>query len=116
MPATAMFSASANVMVPRAAIMILFGSEDSMEGAAPLAGMAVGRTPGRRAADDYPLCRAVGNSYRCRPVCYFLPPFHTLTMLRPIVLIPARMASTRLPGKPLADIGGMPMIVHVMHR
>lgn len=33
-----------------------------------------------------------------------------------IVLIPARMASVRLPGKPLADIGGLPMIVHVMRR
>jgi len=30
-----------------------------------------------------------------------------------IVIIPARMASTRLPGKPLADIGGQPMIVRV---
>lgn len=29
----------------------------------------------------------------------------------PLVLIPARMAATRLPGKPLADIGGKPMIV-----
>ena len=34
----------------------------------------------------------------------------------PIVLVPARMASTRLPGKPLADIGGSPMIVHVWRR
>ena len=34
----------------------------------------------------------------------------------PIVLIPARLASTRLPGKPLADIGGAPMIVHVWRR
>lgn len=34
----------------------------------------------------------------------------------PIVLIPARMASTRLPGKPLADIGGVPMIVQVWRR
>jgi 3-deoxy-manno-octulosonate cytidylyltransferase (CMP-KDO synthetase) len=33
-----------------------------------------------------------------------------------IVLIPARMASTRLPGKPLADIQGLPMIVHVLRR
>src|SRR5215469_16272161 len=33
-----------------------------------------------------------------------------------LVLIPARMASTRLPGKPLADIGGVPMIVHVLRR
>ena len=35
---------------------------------------------------------------------------------RNLVLIPARMASTRLPGKPLADIAGVPMIVHVLHR
>ena len=34
----------------------------------------------------------------------------------PIVVIPARMASTRLPGKPLADIAGLPMIVQVMKR
>ena len=34
----------------------------------------------------------------------------------PIVMIPARMASTRLPQKPLADIHGLPMIVHVMKR
>jgi len=33
-----------------------------------------------------------------------------------IVLIPARMASTRLPGKPLKDIAGLPMIVQVMRR
>ncbi|HEY6630319.1 MAG TPA: 3-deoxy-manno-octulosonate cytidylyltransferase [Rhizobiaceae bacterium] len=33
-----------------------------------------------------------------------------------IILIPARMASTRLPGKPLADIAGKPMIVHVAER
>ncbi|MGA2816689.1 MAG: 3-deoxy-manno-octulosonate cytidylyltransferase [Xanthobacteraceae bacterium] len=33
-----------------------------------------------------------------------------------LILIPARMASTRLPGKPLADIAGKPMIVHVLRR
>jgi 3-deoxy-manno-octulosonate cytidylyltransferase (CMP-KDO synthetase) len=32
------------------------------------------------------------------------------------VLIPARMAATRLPGKPLLDIAGLPMIVHVLRR
>jgi 3-deoxy-manno-octulosonate cytidylyltransferase (CMP-KDO synthetase) len=37
-------------------------------------------------------------------------------MSNTIVLIPARMASTRLPGKPLADIHGLPMIVHVLRR
>lgn len=35
---------------------------------------------------------------------------------RSLVLIPARMASTRLPGKPLADIAGLPMIVQVARR
>ncbi|HEU0117610.1 MAG TPA: 3-deoxy-manno-octulosonate cytidylyltransferase, partial [Alphaproteobacteria bacterium] len=35
---------------------------------------------------------------------------------RPILIVPARMTSTRLPGKPLADIGGLPMIVHAYNR
>jgi 3-deoxy-manno-octulosonate cytidylyltransferase (CMP-KDO synthetase) len=33
-----------------------------------------------------------------------------------LILIPARMASSRLPGKPLVDIAGLPMIVHVLRR
>jgi 3-deoxy-manno-octulosonate cytidylyltransferase (CMP-KDO synthetase) len=37
-------------------------------------------------------------------------------VLKPLVVIPARLASTRLPGKPLADIHGEPMIVHVWRR
>ena len=37
-------------------------------------------------------------------------------MTDPIVLIPARLQATRLPGKPLADICGEPMIVHVWRR
>jgi 3-deoxy-manno-octulosonate cytidylyltransferase (CMP-KDO synthetase) len=36
--------------------------------------------------------------------------------MTPIVLIPARLAASRLPGKPLADIHGVPMIVHVLRR
>jgi 3-deoxy-manno-octulosonate cytidylyltransferase (CMP-KDO synthetase) len=39
-----------------------------------------------------------------------------MTEPRTLVLIPARMAATRLPGKPLLDIGGLPMIVHVLRR
>jgi 3-deoxy-manno-octulosonate cytidylyltransferase (CMP-KDO synthetase) len=34
----------------------------------------------------------------------------------PVVVIPARLAATRLPDKPLADINGEPMIVHVWRR
>lgn len=41
---------------------------------------------------------------------YLMPKSATL------VMVPARMASTRLPGKPLADIAGLPMIVQVMKR
>jgi 3-deoxy-manno-octulosonate cytidylyltransferase (CMP-KDO synthetase) len=36
--------------------------------------------------------------------------------MKPIVLIPARLASTRLPNKPLADIAGVPMIVRVWRQ
>lgn len=39
-----------------------------------------------------------------------------MTKNRALVLIPARMAATRLPGKPLLDIAGLPMIVHVLRR
>ena len=37
-------------------------------------------------------------------------------MLNPLVLVPARLAATRLPNKPLAPIHGVPMIVHVWRR
>jgi 3-deoxy-manno-octulosonate cytidylyltransferase (CMP-KDO synthetase) len=36
--------------------------------------------------------------------------------MNPIVVIPARMAATRLPGKPLAEIAGRPLIAHVVAR
>jgi 3-deoxy-manno-octulosonate cytidylyltransferase (CMP-KDO synthetase) len=36
--------------------------------------------------------------------------------MRPIIVIPSRLASTRLPRKPLADLHGRPMIVHVLER
>src|SRR5215213_4392451 len=39
-----------------------------------------------------------------------------MTASHTLVLIPARMAATRLPGKPLLDIAGLPMIVHVLRR
>jgi 3-deoxy-manno-octulosonate cytidylyltransferase (CMP-KDO synthetase) len=39
-----------------------------------------------------------------------------MTETHTLVLIPARMAATRLPGKPLLDIAGLPMIVHVLRR
>ena len=36
--------------------------------------------------------------------------------MNPLIMIPARMAATRLPGKPLADIGGKPMIVRAWEQ
>jgi 3-deoxy-manno-octulosonate cytidylyltransferase (CMP-KDO synthetase) len=36
--------------------------------------------------------------------------------MNPLIVIPARLAATRLPGKPLARIGNTPMVVHVMSR
>lgn len=39
-----------------------------------------------------------------------------MTPRAPVILIPARLGSTRLPRKALADIGGRPMIVHVWSR
>lgn len=36
--------------------------------------------------------------------------------MNPLIMIPARMAATRLPGKPLADIGGEPMIVRAWRQ
>src|SRR5690349_10640886 len=53
-------------------------------------------------------------SCRCR---YARRGFVTRTAPQnPIIVIPARLAASRLPGKPLADIAGTPMIVHVWRR
>jgi len=41
---------------------------------------------------------------------------HEMDRSDTLVVIPARMAASRLPGKPLADIAGEPMIVHVLRR
>ena len=45
-----------------------------------------------------------------------LPRTSTSASARVVAIIPARYASTRLPGKPLADIGGRPMVEHVYRR
>jgi 3-deoxy-manno-octulosonate cytidylyltransferase (CMP-KDO synthetase) len=53
---------------------------------------------------------------KVRSGCYSPAIFQHLAVSDPLVLIPARMSATRLPGKPLADIAGEPMIVHVWRR
>jgi 3-deoxy-manno-octulosonate cytidylyltransferase (CMP-KDO synthetase) len=50
------------------------------------------------------------------PVTFRNPFERTSQTLRIVAVIPARYASTRLPGKPLADIAGRPMIEHVYRR
>jgi 3-deoxy-manno-octulosonate cytidylyltransferase (CMP-KDO synthetase) len=50
------------------------------------------------------------------PPVAFLNPFLRTSSLQTVAVIPARFASSRLPGKPLADIGGRPMIEHVYRR
>ena len=60
------------------------------------------------------------NPYGSLKPCYLLTPAQIsavcVVMSDPIIVIPARMAATRLPNKPLADINGKPMIVHVYER
>ena len=53
-----------------------------------------------------------------RPGCPFRveAPHMLQNSTRPLIVIPARMAATRLPGKPLADIAGRPMIVWMIER
>jgi len=69
--------------------------------------------------DEIPVCLARGNPYkrlRHYRYRYIQPGLPATSMPDAIVLIPARLASTRLPGKPLADLHGAPMIVHVLRR
>lgn len=65
------------------------------------------------------------NPYKARPNATFPGAFfaggfpkvgHPMAGSEVLVLIPARMAASRLPGKPLADVGGRPMIVEVARR
>jgi 3-deoxy-manno-octulosonate cytidylyltransferase (CMP-KDO synthetase) len=76
--------------------------------------------PGCGGGDEIPVCLAHGNPYKrlrhyrhslCGPAVPAI-----ISMPDAIILIPARLASTRLPGKPLADLHGAPMIVHVLRR
>src|SRR5947209_5637610 len=62
-----------------------------------------------------PACRRSGHVVApYAPQLYRM--YHSALPRHPIVVIPARLAATRLPGKPLADIAGAPMIVHVWRR
>jgi 3-deoxy-manno-octulosonate cytidylyltransferase (CMP-KDO synthetase) len=58
--------------------------------------------------------RLLTNPHHFRPDINRVLTSPPMTETRNLVLIPARMAATRLPGKPLLDIAGLPMIVHVL--
>jgi 3-deoxy-manno-octulosonate cytidylyltransferase (CMP-KDO synthetase) len=59
--------------------------------------------------------RAVVVIFAVPPVSSFGPPLNS-AFVSAVAVIPARFASSRLPGKALADIGGKPMIEHVYRR
>src|SRR5256885_12624527 len=67
---------------------------------------------------NYHASGAPTNRASCRSPFRPKPPIRPLSAApqNPIVMIPARLAATRLPNKPLADIAGAPMIVHVWRR
>jgi 3-deoxy-D-manno-octulosonate cytidylyltransferase len=65
---------------------------------------------------DYPLCGMRCNPYKRVSIETFRRHISSALMSDPLILIPARRAATRLPDKPLADICGIPMIVHVWRR
>src|SRR5215472_16105795 len=91
-----MCTASSARQVPSTAPRILLSSKEFIAG---------GLRSGRRRNSRFPASLATRISERgCR------------RMGNVLVLIPARMASTRLPGKPLAVIAGEPMIAHVLRR
>ena len=64
------------------------------------------------AAHKYPVFLVSGNPYNATTIAHA----GATVADDVLILIPARMASTRLPGKPLADIAGLPMIVQVLRR
>src|SRR5438132_7785620 len=127
------------MQVPRMAPRILLSSKESIVGSGSRPerstegrqnghGCASGISLSRRTLSrvEISVCPGSGNPYK-RPDFppvphYFRPVFagrltsFRMTETRILVLIPARMAATRLPGKPLLDIGGLPMIVHVRRR
>src|SRR5436190_1107080 len=62
-----------------------------------------------------PACRRSGHVVApYAPQSYRM--YHSALPRHPIILIPTRLAATRLPRKPLADIAGSPMILHVWRR
>jgi 3-deoxy-manno-octulosonate cytidylyltransferase (CMP-KDO synthetase) len=63
------------------------------------------------------LCPFNCNPYKGRSAfCFIFTCNSMIDHQNTIIVIPARMSATRLPGKPLADINGTPMIVHVWRR
>src|SRR5438876_990318 len=96
--------------------MILFHSKDDIIGLLRVLPGGGNRARHRRqqigflpsTQTDYRASRGRANRACCRAM--------PSAPVNPILMIPARLAATRLPGKPLAEIAGVPMIVHVWRR
>jgi 3-deoxy-manno-octulosonate cytidylyltransferase (CMP-KDO synthetase) len=89
----------------RTEAIILFHSNDDIGDLSPLGANELSRF--RRSTE--PGILSLPDRLRSNPVTRAAPQ-------NPIILIPARLAASRLPGKPLAEIAGVPMIVHVWRR
>src|SRR3954463_9579386 len=84
-------------------------------------GAAENRIP---AVNSTELCRRIMPLPACRRSGHVVAPYapelyrmyHSALPQHPIILIPTRLAAARLPRKPLADIAGSPMILHVWRR
>src|SRR6516165_9333694 len=124
MAPAAMLIESTPRQVPRMAPRILFTSKESI--ASRLAegrGIVSGGRAGLRRCTNSRFASALatrisGQPYRGEAKAFILPQAEGrgAAMADVLIVIPARMTSTRLPGKPLLDIAGEPMIVHVLRR
>src|SRR5215469_9659935 len=124
MAPAAMLIESTPRQVPRMAPRILFTSKESIAGRlAEGRGIVSGGRAGLRRCTNSRFASALatrisGQPYRGEAKAFILPQAEGrgAAMADVLIVIPARMASTRLPGKPLLDIAGEPMIVHVLRR
>src|SRR5207253_435212 len=115
MPATI-----ATIIAVKTDAMILFHSKDGIG----VLFDSAWRAAGRREKIGFPPAtqpnyRASGepaNRASCRCPLAASTSSGRMPIANPIVMIPARLAATRLPNKPLAEIAGVPMIVHVWRR
>src|SRR5215831_1692692 len=119
MAPAAMLIESTPRQVPRMAPRILFTSKESIASRLVEGGIASGGRAGLRRCTNSRFASALATrTLQGEGKAYILPQAEGrgAAMADVLIVIPARMASTRLPGKPLLDLAGEPMIVHVLRR